>query len=147
MCRESQIFKFIKQGQESHSNHWDPFREYVGTLLWGITPLKIVPKETNYIPNFNVSLEIRVKSINFTYDFFHQRSEKIYSVFNQNPADINEPKSWPFKYENSAQTLPKQLQNNFEKGQKMTFLALEMAKITIAVGQILIKNLNFRDNL
>ena len=28
---------------------------------------------------------------------------------------INAPKSRPFKYENNAQTLPKQLQNNFEK--------------------------------
>ena len=47
---------------------------------------------------------------------------------------INAPKSGPFKYENNAQTLPKQLQNNFEKGQKMAFLALEMAKITISGG-------------
>ena len=45
---------------------------------------------------------------------------------------INEPKSGPSKYENNAQTLPKQLQNNFEKGQKMTFLAQELAKITIS---------------
>ena len=37
---------------------------------------------------------------------------------------INEPKSGPFKYENNTQTLPIQLQNNFEKGQKMSFLAL-----------------------
>ena len=29
---------------------------------------------------------------------------------------INAPKSGPFKYENNAQTLPKQLQNNFKKG-------------------------------
>ena len=29
---------------------------------------------------------------------------------------INAPKSGPFKYENNAQTLPKHLQNNFEKG-------------------------------
>ena len=60
---------------------------------------------------------------------------------------INEPKSGPFKYENNTQTLPKQLQNNFEKGQKMTFLALEMTKITISGGQILTKNLNFRGYL
>ena len=60
---------------------------------------------------------------------------------------INAPKSGPFKYENNAQTLPKQLQNNFEKGQKMTFLALEMAKITISRGQILTKNLNFLGHL
>ena len=61
--------------------------------------------------------------------------------------DINTPKSGPFKYENNAQTLPKQFQNNFEKGQKMTFLALEMAKITISGGQILTKNLNFWGHL
>ena len=47
---------------------------------------------------------------------------------------INAPKSGPLKYENNAQTLPKTLQNNFEKGQKMTFLALELAKITISEG-------------
>ena len=45
---------------------------------------------------------------------------------------INAPKSGPFKYENNAQTLPKQLQNNFEKGQIMTFLTQEIAKITIS---------------
>ena len=60
---------------------------------------------------------------------------------------INAPKSGPFKYENNAQTLPKQLQNNFEKGQKITFLAQEMAKITISGGQILTKNINFWDHL
>ena len=43
-----------------------------------------------------------------------------------------------------AQTLPKILQNNFEKGPIMTFLAMEMAKITISGGQILTKNLDFR---
>ena len=36
---------------------------------------------------------------------------------------INKPKSGPFKYENNAQTLPKELQNNFEKGQRIIFLA------------------------
>ena len=56
---------------------------------------------------------------------------------------ISAPKSGPFKYENSAQTLPKQLQNIFEKGQKMTFLVIELAKITISEGQILTKNLSF----
>ena len=60
---------------------------------------------------------------------------------------INAPKSWPFKYENNSQTLPKQLQNNFEKGQKMTFLAIELAKIIISGGQILTKNLHFRVRL
>ena len=37
-------------------------------------------------------------------------------------------KSGPFKVENNAQTLPKQLQNNFEKVQKMTFSAPKMDK-------------------
>ena len=60
---------------------------------------------------------------------------------------INAPKSGSFKYENNAQTVPKQFQNNFEQGQKMTFLAQEMAKIIISGGQILTKNLNFRGHL
>ena len=33
--------------------------------------------------------------------------------------------------------MPKHFQNNFEKGQKMTFLAPELAKITISEGEIL----------
>ena len=41
---------------------------------------------------------------------------------------INAPKSGPFKCENNAQTLPKQLQNNFEKVQKSTFLTPKMVK-------------------
>ena len=60
---------------------------------------------------------------------------------------INAPKSGPFKYENNAETLPKQLQNNFEKGQKITFLALELAKITFSGGQILTKIFKFRGHL
>ena len=38
------------------------------------------------------------------------------------------PKSGPFKVENNAQTLPKQLQNNFEKVQKTVFSTPKMAK-------------------
>ena len=33
-----------------------------------------------------------------------------------------------FKVENNAQTLPKQVQNNFEKVQKSTFLTSKMVK-------------------
>ena len=40
----------------------------------------------------------------------------------------NTPKSGPFKVENNDQTLLKQLQNNFEKVRKMTFLTSKMAK-------------------
>ena len=42
----------------------------------------------------------------------------------------NTPKSWPFKVENNALTLtlPKLLQNNFEKVQKMTFSTPKMVK-------------------
>ena len=40
----------------------------------------------------------------------------------------NTSKSGPFKVKNNAQTLPKQLQNNFEKVQKMTFSTPKMAK-------------------
>ena len=49
--------------------------------------------------------------------------------------DINAPKSGPFKYENNAQTLPKQLQNNFEKVQKSTFLTPKWSKMTPQIGQ------------
>ena len=38
-----------------------------------------------------------------------------------------------------TKTMPKHFQNNFEKGQKMTFLAPELAKITISEGEILKK--------
>ena len=40
----------------------------------------------------------------------------------------NTPKSGPFKVKNNALTLPKQLQNNFEKVQKMTFSTPKMVK-------------------
>ncbi|MEO1808803.1 MAG: hypothetical protein AAFU33_28625, partial [Bacteroidota bacterium] len=40
----------------------------------------------------------------------------------------NTPKSRPFEVENNGQTLPKQLQNSFEKVQKTTFLTPKMAK-------------------
>ena len=40
----------------------------------------------------------------------------------------NTPKSGPFKVENNAQTLPKQLQNNFEKVEKTTFSTPKMVK-------------------
>ena len=40
----------------------------------------------------------------------------------------NTPKSGHFKVENNAQTLPKQLLNNFEKVQKTTFLTPKMVK-------------------
>ena len=40
----------------------------------------------------------------------------------------NSLKSAPFKTKNNAQTLPKQLQNNFEKVQKTTFLTPKMVK-------------------
>ena len=40
----------------------------------------------------------------------------------------NTPKSGPFKVENNALTLPKQLQNNFEKVQKTTFSTPKMVK-------------------
>ena len=64
---------------------------------------------------------------------------------------INPPKSGPFKYENNAQTLLKQLQNNFEKVQKSTFLTpqngqkrpLKSAKMS----KILTQNLSFQGHL
>ena len=45
------------------------------------------------------------------------------------------PKSGPFKVENNAQTLPKQLQKNFEKVQKMTFSTPIWPKMTPQFGQ------------
>ena len=60
---------------------------------------------------------------------------------------INAPKTESFKDKSNAQTLPKQLQNNFENGQKRTFLSLELAKITLLGGQILTKNRDFRGHL
>ena len=41
------------------------------------------------------------------------------------------PQSRPFKVENNSQTLPKQLQKNFEKVEKRTFLTLKMVTITL----------------
>ena len=41
---------------------------------------------------------------------------------------INAPKSRPFEAINKAQTLPKQVQNNFEKVEKSTFLTPKMVK-------------------
>ena len=46
---------------------------------------------------------------------------------------INAPKSGPFNYENNAQTHPKQLQKNFEKVQKSTFLTPKMAKTRVSI--------------
>ena len=40
----------------------------------------------------------------------------------------NTPKSRPFEAKNKAQTLPKQLQNNFEKVQKTIFWTPKMVK-------------------
>ena len=45
------------------------------------------------------------------------------------------PKSRPFKVENNAQTLPKQLQNNFEKVEKTTFSTPKMAKSRMSTWQ------------
>ena len=38
------------------------------------------------------------------------------------------PKSRPFKVKTKAQTLPKKVQNNFEKVQKTTFLTQKLVK-------------------
>ena len=40
----------------------------------------------------------------------------------------NTTESRPFKVKNNAKTLPKQLQNNFEKGQNTTFSTSKIAK-------------------
>ena len=58
----------------------------------------------------------------------------------------NTLKSRPFKTKNNAWTLLKQLQNNFEKVEKSTFLTTKIVKNvkTVKVGKILNENLNFR---
>ena len=60
-------------------------------------------------------------------------------------------KSRPFKVKNKAQTLPKQVQNNFEKVQKTTFLTQELVKNDPSkwskMGHILTQNLNYRGHL
>ena len=60
---------------------------------------------------------------------------------------INTPKSEPFKYKNNAQTLPTQLQYNFEKGQKMSFLATELAKPKILFFGFIYKPLELKIHL
>ena len=50
---------------------------------------------------------------------------------------INTPESGPFKAQNDAQITSKQLQNNFQKVQKTTFLARKTVKMTLSGGQIL----------
>ena len=47
----------------------------------------------------------------------------------------NTAKSWPFKVVNNALTLPKQLQNNFEKVQKTIFLTPKMVKSRFSTWQ------------
>ena len=49
-----------------------------------------------------------------------------------NSGGENTPKSGPFRSKNNAQILPKQLQNNFEKVQKMTFSTPKMVKIEVS---------------
>ena len=57
----------------------------------------------------------------------------------------NTPESEAFKAKNNAQTTSEQLQTNFQKVQKTTFLAPKMVKMTLSEGQILTKNFDFRD--
>ena len=56
----------------------------------------------------------------------------------------NKPESGTFKAKNNAQTTPEQLQTNFQKVQKTTFLAPKMVKMTLSEGQFLTKNFDFR---
>ena len=46
----------------------------------------------------------------------------------------NIPKSRLFEAENNAQTLPKQVQNNFEKVEESTFLTPKWSKMTPQIG-------------
>ena len=47
----------------------------------------------------------------------------------------NTPKTGTFKAENNAQTTSEQLQTNFQKVKKTTFLAPKMVKMTLSEGQ------------
>ena len=49
-----------------------------------------------------------------------------------NSGGENTPKSGPFRSKNNALILPKQLQNNLEKVQKMTFSTPKMVKIEVS---------------
>ena len=49
----------------------------------------------------------------------------------------NTPKNEAFETKNNAQTTSEQLQTNFQKVQKTTFLAPKMVKMTLSEGQFL----------
>ena len=49
----------------------------------------------------------------------------------------------PFKVKNNTQTVPKQLQNNFEKVKKMTLLTPKLVKMTHQIRRIE-QNFDFR---
>ena len=59
----------------------------------------------------------------------------------------NEPKSGPCKAKNDAQTTSEQLQTNFQKVQKTTFLTLKMVQMTLSEGKILAQKFDFRGHL
>ena len=64
-------------------------------------------------------------------------------VFIFGPLELKiHPKVCLFK--NNTQTLPKQLQNNFEKGQKITFSPNLAKNDPSKVSQIVTENLKFR---
>ena len=48
---------------------------------------------------------------------------------------------------NRVQSTSEQLQNNFQKPQKTTFLTLKMVKMTLSEGQILNQNFDFRGHI
>ena len=53
-------------------------------------------------------------------------------------------KTGGFKVKNTAQTIPEQVQTNFLKVKKTTFLAPKMVKMTLSEGQILTQNFDFQ---
>ena len=56
------------------------------------------------------------------------QNEQVFKVIYRPLKLQNTPKSRPFGAENKAQTLPTQVQNNYEKVQKSTFLTPKMVK-------------------
>ena len=59
----------------------------------------------------------------------------------------NTPKSSSFKAKNNAPITSEQLQNNFQKVQKTTFLAPKMVKMILSEGQILAWSIDFRGHM
>ena len=79
------------------------------------------------VKNYNIRGQILTKNFDFRGHLFTFRTE-------------NSPKIGSFKSKNNALRNPEQLQNNFQKVQKMTFLVPKMVKTRVSN---LAKKVNF----